>query len=453
MAPNRRDFLATTLGAGLIGRAALRFPARDPLIITDAAVFDSKAKRFRPHHSVVIEGDRITAVAPATELPGPLNARIIDGRGTYLIPGLIDAHVHLTHVLFQAGITGDDILPLFLAHGVTSVRSTGDNVPAQGLLRRHAAAHPGFCPRIFAGSYLIDGAKIDHPDVGWSLTDPEKVPEFVRRMAAWDVSTLKIYVGVERPVGRRIIEEGHRRGLAVTGHLERYPTAEAVEDGIDCLEHIYTVADFARDVPDDRHSFDPGSEATKRLVAQIVAKNVAVDPTLMVFWGTLFFVDVPEVIDHPDNLLVPKRLRDYWLEDNPRRLQSFSAGPLAIRRRTFGRYQELVGLLHRAGARVLVGTDAAEPQVPPGGSLHHELALLVESGMSPAEVLAAATLENAKILRQEANLGSIEPGKWADVLVLDADPLERIEHTRRIRHVVRGGLVRSPAEILAARVP
>lgn len=350
-------------------------------------------------------------------------------------------------------MTGDDILPLFLAHGVTSVRSTGDNVPAQGLLRRYAASHPDRCPRIYAGSYLIDGPVLDHPDVGWSLTDPEKVPEFVARMAAWEVSTLKIYVGVERPVGRRIIEEGHRRGLAVTGHLERYPTPQAVEDGIDCLEHIYTVADFARTDPADRHSFDPGSDATKRLIAQIVAKNVAVDPTLMVFWGTLFFVDVPEVIEHPDNHLVPKRLRDYWLEDNPRRLQSFSAGSLSVRQRTFRRYQELVGLLHRAGARILAGTDAAEPQVAPGGSLHHELALLVESGMTPADVLAAATLENARILHQESSLGSIEPGKLADLVVLEADPLAKIVNTRRIRHVIRGGVVLSPAKILEARVP
>ncbi|MBI2795281.1 MAG: amidohydrolase family protein [Gemmatimonadetes bacterium] len=452
----RRDFVRTAAAAGValpltrwLGDHAV--PAGQ-LAIVDTTVFDARTRRLRPHETVVVTGDRVSAIGPAAGLKAPPGARTIDGRGRYLIPGLIDAHVHLTHVLFQAGVTGDDILPLFLAHGVTSVRSTGDNVPAQALLQRYAASHAGIAPRIFSASYLIDGAAIDHPDVGWSLTDPAQVPDFVAQMARWQVTTLKIYVGVERPVGRRIIEEAHQRGLVVAGHLERYAPADAATDGIDSLEHIYTIADFARATPDDRHSFDPASDATKRLVDHVVAHNVAIDPTLMVFWGTLFFVDVPAVIEHPDNGLVPKRLRDYWLADNPRRLKDFSAGPLAIRWRTFGRYQELVGLLHRSGVRILAGTDSAEPQVTPGAALHHELELLVESGMGAADVLASATLENATILGQDANLGAVEQGKLADLVLLDADPLADIRNTRRIRQVIRGGMALAPATIMESRV-
>jgi imidazolonepropionase-like amidohydrolase len=448
---DRRDFLRlAAAGATLpLWRPALaaspRADALAPLVIADASVFDVRGKRMLPHHTVVITGDRITAVAPAAALPVPPGARVVDGRGSFVIPGLIDAHVHLTHILFQAGLTGDEILPLFPAHGVTSVRSTGDNVPAQRLLQKWGAAHPGQAPRIFPGSYLVDGAMIRHPDVGWTITDPEQVPAFVAQMKAFDVATIKIYVGVERPVGRRLIAEAHANGIAVTGHLEHYSPADAATDGIDALEHIYTVADFARDDPADRHSFDPASDKTKALVDHLVSHGVAVDPTLMVFWGTLFFVDVPAVIAHPDNRLVPRRLRDYWLADNPRRLANYSAGPLAVRERTFARYQALVGLLHRSGARILAGTDSAEPQVTPGAALHHELELLVASGMRPADVLASATLENARILRQDAQLGAVEAGKLADLVLLDADPLADIRHTRRIRRVVQGGVVRATA--------
>ena len=125
---------------------------------------------------------------------------------------------------------------------------------------------------------------------------------------------------------------------------------------------------------------------------------------------------------------------------------------METRQRTFRVYQELVGLLHRAGARILEGTDSPEPQVPPGSSLHHEMELLVESELTSAEVLSPATLSNARILKREDQLGSVEPGKLADLVVLDADPVARIQNSRRIRFVVRGGEVLVPASLMQ-RVP
>ncbi len=452
---DRRAFMRTSAFAGAAALGLGHWPSAPSrgelvadLAIRDVTLFDSVARRMRPHQTILIRGDRIAAVDDASAVPIPPSARVIDGRGRWALPGLIDAHVHLTHVLYQARMTGDEILPLWVAHGVTSVRSTGDNVPAQRLLQHWVAAHPDLGPRIFPGSFLIDGATLDHPDVGWSLTDPAQVVPFVDDMAAWGVSTLKLYVGCERPVGQRVIAEAHARGMAVAGHLEHYHPRDAVADGIDSLEHIYTIADFIRANPADRHSVDLASDAAKRLIDQVAASGTAVDPTLMVFWGTLFFADQQEVVEHADNALVPRRLRDYWRADNPRRFKDFSAGPLSIRQQTFRTYQALTGMLHRAGVPILVGTDAAEPQVTPGASLHHEMALLVESGLAPADVLASATLGNAKILRQDAALGSVGVGKLADLVLLDADPLARIDNTRRIRHVVLRGAPLSPSTVL-----
>lgn len=421
-----------------------------PWAIRDAACFDVHTKVFVPHRTIWIEGERIAAVEDTARTGARRGKRVLEAKGRFLIPGLIDAHAHLTTVLYQAAMTGDEILPFFLANGVTTLRNTGDNVPAQKVIQRYSENHPDICPRIFLGSFLIGSAPPIHQDIGWTLSKPEDVPAFVAHMASWGVTTLKIYANCLPAVGRKVIEEGHRHGMGVTGHLSSYPASQAIDDGIDCLEHIESVSDFLRSDPRNRHSLDVTTDAAQRLVEKIARHKVFVDPTLMVFWGTLFFADDPQVINHPDNAGMPKRLLDFWAKDRVLRLSNYSSGTLSIRQSTFRKYQELVGMLHRAGVRILVGTDAPEPQVPPGLSLHHEMKLLVNSGMPPGEVLAAATWNNAKALRQKENLGSIAPGKLADLVLLEANPLENIENSRTVHRVVRGGRLLTPSQILKA---
>ena len=418
------------------------------LVLHGVTVFDSLTGRLVPNQRILIRDDRIVDVDP--RVPLGENTSLLDAQGMYAIPGLIDAHVHLTHILYQSHMTGDEILPYFLGTGVTAVRSTGDNVPAQTLIERYAERHPDISPRIFRCSFLIGDRPPIHQDIGWSITDPALVAAFVADMAAWEVTTLKIYANCEPGVGRRVIEEEHNHDLVVTGHLNTYHTADAVRDGIDCLEHIYTVADFLRANPEDRHSVDLTTDDAHRLIDLIAERNVAVDPTLMVFWGTLFFVDVPEVIDHPDNVLMPDRLRRFWEKARPRQLETSASGPLDIRQATFSTYQTLVRMLHEAGVPILVGTDAPEPQVAPGYSLHHEMEFLVDSGLSPATVLSAATIQNARVLKQTADLGSITPGKMADLVLLEANPLEDIRNSRRIHRVIKGGTILEPQKVLAA---
>ena len=425
-----------------------------PLLIHGARVFDSRTGVMRPATSVLIRRGRIEAVAPASEL-GPSSvaaegATHVDGGDLFLLPGLIDAHVHVTHILYQSHMTGDEVLPFYLGHGVTSIRSTGDNVPAQRLIERYADDHPEISPSVFRCSFLIDGDPPWHPDVGWTLRTPEEVDPFVADMAAWGVRTLKIYVGTGREIGRRVIEAGHARGLVVSGHLLDYHTADAARDGIDCIEHIYTVSNFLLDDPGDRHSINLDSDECRRLVDLLAERETRVDPTLMVFWGTLLFMDLPEVYGHPDHDPMPARLKAFWDRDRERRTLDWGAAPLSVREGTWDKYLRLTGMLRDAGVRLLVGTDAPEPQVAPGASLHHEMEFLVEAGLSPGEVLAAATLENARILKEEEERGAVEPGLVADLVLLDADPLVDIRNTRRIRHVVRGGRLLDPARILAA---
>ena len=381
----------------------------------------------------------------------PADAVHIDGGGKFALPGLIDAHVHLVHVLDFAHVTGDEVLPLYLAAGVTSIRSTGDEIVAATLVVRFAAAHPGSSPKVFTCSPLLDGEPLIHRDVGRAITDPNQVPGVLDELLQWHVTTIKIYAGTGRDVGRAIIDEGHRRGLFVTAHLGKYSAQQAVADGIDGLEHIWSVFNYVipsqiASEPGHRAVLDLNTPLCDALVADLARSKTYVDPTLTVFRNMILLPDVPEIRDLSNNDLVPHRLREFW----PIYLQSAGCPArraLENRRREFAKYQELTGKLFRAGVPLLAGTDSPEPHVTPGFSLHQELELLVGSGLQPAAALTSATWNNGA-LRQEGQLGSIGPGKQADIVLLAANPLDDVRNTRRIELVIHAGIVCRPADLL-----
>ncbi len=449
---------------GIVGVVVLTSPtttwaAETPsaVVIEGCSVFDPESSTMLTPRTIVIRGDKIVSVTAADEkVEIPEGATRIDGRGKFALPGLIDAHTHSVHVLDYARMTGDEVLPLYLAAGVTSIRSTGEEIVAATLVARWAMAHPESSPRVFTCSPLLDGDPPIHRDIGRGITDPAQVPAILDDLQRWNISTVKIYAGTGRPVGKAIIDEGHRRGLFITAHLGNYSAQHAVEDGIDCLEHIWSVYNYV--IPGDvkrepgyRGRLDLSNPLCEALVADLAQRKTYVDPTLAVFRNMILLPDVPEVKDHPDNALVPKRLRDFW-PVYLKRTGCPQGGALEDRRREFAKFQELTGKLYKAGVPLLVGTDSPEPQCVPGFSMHQELEMLVESGLPPAAALKAATLHNAAALKQQEYLGSIQAGKYADIILLTANPLDDIRNTRKIENVIRSGLVCQPAELLK-RVP
>jgi Amidohydrolase family len=421
-------------------------PVLPSVAITNVSVFDSAKEQMLPPQSVVIQGDRIQAVG--TSLAIPPGAQVIDGKGQFLIPGLIDAHVHLVHLSDRTHVTGEEFLPMFLSAGVTSVRSTGDAVEAEKRIVRYTDDRPDICPHVFMASPLIDGDPPFHKDVGLAITKADQVPKLAEEMQQAGVTTLKMYVGTSREIGQLVIAEGHRRGLVVTGHLGRYAAQDAVADGIDCLEHIWSIIDYIVPRGQTRANVDLNNPRAVQLIAAVKEHNVAVDPTLVVFRDMVTLGDQPEYIGHPDNAKVPERMKEGWqhlMKERP-----FTPDSLELRRTEFRKYQELTGVLYRAGVTLLAGTDAPEPFVCPGFSLHQELELLVESGLPPGAALNCATINNARILKQDKNLGSIEAGKLADLVLLRLDPLKDIHNTRSIAKMIRAGRVLEPDEILQA---
>jgi len=445
-------WIALAVLAPLPGTKAEERPR--PVVIRGCSVLDVASGTMLADRTVVLDGGKVRAIGtPEIGVDTPTGATIIAAKGKFLIPGLIDAHVHLVHVLDSCKVTGDEVLPLFVAAGVTSVRDIGDEIVAETLVARFALAFPETAPRVFRCSPLIDRDPPFHSDIGRAVTDVAKVPEFVDEMAGWGVTSLKIYVGTPREIGRAVIIEGHKRGLRVAGHLGAYAAQDAVADGIDVLEHIWSVFNYIIPTeesrrPNHRSTLDLDNPKGKELIAALARKQTFVDPTLVVFRNMILLNDQRAYSGHPDNAIVPARLLRHWNGYKAR--SNLRPETLAMRRGEFRKYQQLTGILQRAGVPLLVGTDAPEPFVPPGFSLHQELELLVESGLSPAEALRCATLHNARAIGQADRLGTIEPGKLADLVLLDANPIESIANTRAISHVFRGGLVLDPGALLKA---
>lgn len=241
--------------------------------------------------------------------------------------------------------------------------------------------------------------------------------------------------------------------MKVTGHLGRYTAKDAAANGIDCLEHLWSVFNYSippevAGTSDHRANLDFQNSKCQSLVDLLARQKVMVGPTLVVFRNMIYLNDLEAVHGHPDLTHVPRRMLRYW--ESYRVGSNLAPATREARQREVRKYQELTGILHRRGVTILAGTDAPEPYVTPGFSLHQELEMLVASGLSPAAAIRSATLNNACILAKVDVFGSIEVGKLADLLILEADPTRDIRNTRSIEVVVRGGRVCHPAILLDA---
>jgi imidazolonepropionase-like amidohydrolase len=410
----------------------------------------------RPDMTVVVTGNRISAVAPSGTLRVPRGAIVFDATGKYLIPGLWDMHVHAAW-----GPTLPTFGPLFLANGVTGVRDMWGRLDLVAGARIRFAQHRLTEPRFLAAGATLDG----NPPLferSIVLSSPDQARRTVDSMHTAGADFIKVLSVLSPEVYAAIMAEAKRLHMPVAGHVPITVGALAVSRaGQQSIEHLTDLllscsteesalraAQLAavlphprdsllkftdhRQVPEILATYSRGKcEGLARLFRRDSTWQV---PTLTVNRTVAFLADSAD----PRLQFVSPQMREAWLRDQPY-FESVTAEEHAQSRQFFAKKLELVGLLHQAGVPLLAGTDALNPFCFPGFSLHEELALLVEAGLSPMDALRAATRNPAVFLRGLDSLGTIEAGKLADLVLLDADPIADIHNTTRISAVVLDG--------------
>ena len=422
------------------------------LIIRDVAFIDGTGAPAVERAAVAIEDGRIAAAGPAADVPEPEGAEVIEGEGLWAVPGLIDTHVHLE-------LVGPETLPLFLALGLTTIRDLGGALDLLVRARRDLEAG-AVGPRLLFTGPMVDGEPPTFPTLVRPTSDAEAAVRAVQEDLDAGADAIKLYTTLPLESLRRCIEQVGGR-VPVTGHLGRTLASEAMEAGINGLEHALLTPyndlapDELRTAPDETMmspSFWPklnegwrradlASEKARRWIDLLVERDVSLCPTLTV--GAGLEPDEEEMRYAP-------RVAERWLEaTRQREAQRLPPEARERVRQVHVKLQELVGRVHQAGGRVVAGTDTgAVRSLVPGFALHRELSFLSSAGLSNMEVLRAATARAAEALRRP-DLGTIEGGKRADLLLLRRNPLEDLGALREIERIVHDGRVFDPAELLA----
>jgi imidazolonepropionase-like amidohydrolase len=340
-------------------------------------------------------------------------ATVIDGTGKYLIPGLWDMHVHVG----DEDIDKKTTLSLFIPNGVTGVRvMTG--APIHHQWRSEIEAGRAIGPRM-----VIASSEIDEPK-----TFAKEAREAIRKAKAEGADFFKVYDDLPREGYLALIEEARKQRLPVEGHVPKSMTAAEVSRlGQKSIEHLTGMS---------AEEMDPVK--ADALIAVLKKNNTWQCPTL-IMRNNYAALDEPSLVNDPRLKYVKPSWRKRWTKmsaDAGRQPKDYEE-----RRHTVAREVQLVDEMHRAGVGLLAGTDDSNPYSFPGFSLHDELQMLVMSGLTPMQALQTATRNPAVFLGRLKELGTIEPGKLADLVLLDADPLVQIRNTKKINAVIKNGVL------------
>src|SRR6202020_1246662 len=403
-------------------------PAPGPTVITHATVVNPGTSSVQRDKTVVITGDRITSVSDTEKFQLPKNARVIDATGQYLIPGLWDMHVHSAFGDWFPG-GRDIILPLFIANGVTGVRDMGGDLPVLLEWRQEIASGRIVGPRmVISGpmldAYLPNGKLRFHSSI--AINTPASAVAAVDSLKAQGVDFIKVQSVISRDAYLAAAAEAHKQGLPIVGHVpDKVRIREVVEAGQKSIEHLMGIFEGCS-AEEDR--FIKGEGSLKLLLTtqdrqrcdsliKLLAQNQTWQVPTLAWQRGGTFLDQRDLKHDPLDKYVPAYWRDVtWRRFSDEMMPDLLRDPLALRQEYFADNLQMVGAMHRAGVPFV-------------------------AGFTPMESLQTATSNPARFLGMEASLGSVEPGKVADMVLLSANPLEDIRNTRKISIVVANGRV------------
>jgi cytosine/adenosine deaminase-related metal-dependent hydrolase len=429
--------------------AAQTSPPQSAIYITHVTVIDTDSGKEATDQTVSISDGKIADVAKSGNLAAPTGARIVDGRGKYLIPGLWDMHVH--------GTKFDNTLPLYIANGVTGVREMF-GPPDANKFRAELAAKHLIAPRIYLASPIVDGKPAIVPN-SIEVTTADEARRAVDDQKQRGADFIKVYSLLSRDAYFAIIDEARRQNIPVDGHVPSSVSVwEATAAKQRTIEHLFGVelgcSTREKDLRPKFLTANPfkdewdallleawqsySEDRCQRLFTELRKNGTWPVPTLVVrhSFGVL---NDPQFTSDKRVRYFSGEFRDWLTGKFDARMKESTASDFAIIRQTYTAESRLTGELFRAGVPMLAGTDVGNPFCFPGFSLHDELALLVESGVSQLGALQMATLNPAVFMKATDNYGSVTPGKVADLVLLNADPLQDIHNTSKISKVFLDG--------------
>lgn len=467
VAPAKAFFVALALAvaATLVSCAPEASPP--DLVIQNVTVIDA-VNGVREDRTVVVDAGRIVRVAEASASESIDAVEVVDGTGRYLIPGLWDFHVHLTYDdRFTQAMSG-----LFLSHGITSIRDTGGLLENVLPVVEDLEAAGAIAPRVFFAGPLLDGQHVvydgvDRAALGIANPDVETARANVADLAAAGADFIKIYELVSPEVFHALADAADERGLPIDAHVPLSMLARDVAPRVGSLEHLRNIemdcaanADellAARQAMLSAADVGSGGDLRARMHdAQRLPAVAAYDggrcrdvlasmtSTIQVPTLRLNALGLQSPFDRGDwdaaLERTPVAAADAWRAAAEEQRSAAQRGGPPVRDTTFGAWSlRLVGQMHEQGVPLAAGTDTPIGYAIPGYSLHSELELLVRAGLSPLEALHAATVRPAEFFGLEGEMGTVEEGRLADLVLLGANPLDDIANTRTVEAVVSKG--------------
>lgn len=420
-------------------RRVRRTPGK-PVAIVHARLFDAREAVARPGMTVVFSGNRISAVGKDGEVPIPDGAETIDASGKTLLPGLFDMHAHPS---LTDGM-------LHLSAGVTSIRDMAAEPDSPGKLRAWETGEAAGPRVVYAG--FIDGPGPFQGPTKTLVANEAEARDAVRRISAAKFVQVKIYSSVKPELVPIIAQDAHERGMRVSGHIPAFMTAEqAVRAGYDEIQHMNMLfLNFLADeVPDTRGParftavadnaalLDLSSEKVRAFLDLLKTRRIVIDPTLGAFEG--MFIARPGTIS-PGYAAVaadlPAQVRRGFLNGG----LPVPEGKDQRYRDSFRAMERMLALLEKNGIPIVAGTDDL-----PGFALDRELEVYVDAGLSPSRVLQIATRDAARVCGRLGDLGTVDPGKLADMVLVEGDPTTQISDIRKVRLVVKDGALYDPS--------
>lgn len=428
--------------------------------------------------TVLVKGNRIIKVAKAVDMAPTGATRTVVGTDKYLIPGLWDAHVHL---VFTKGLEAS-MFRLFLAHGITSIRDTGGQLPLVLPEREKARKDPQNAPRVMVAGPLLDGVPTvydgstpTNPHLGIGAGTVGEAEKNADEMIAAKVDLLKAYEMLTPAAFKAILAKGKAAGLPISGHVPlSMDVVEASDAGMSSMEHMRNLefacsADWEGLLKTRRKMlFDGQKEIGSTLRRNIhkaqrshavanqdatrrteVLKHLADNGTWQIPTFSIMTAFSERFITRTDwqqsFTFLPSKIRNAWTKNSVAFARNTPVDPAS---KAYAQWMfEMVGHMQKAGVEIMAGTDCPIFYLTPGYSLHEELALLVKAGMTPLEAIGAATIKPAEYFKMENELGLIQEGMFADLVLLDANPLVDIRNTLTINAVVRAGKLHDRAAL------